>query len=246
LNNKKVLTKTANAIFLAIVLVAGTITLFSPSFMTGAQAQEYYGGKENNYENHYGKDTYKSKDSNSVIVKKINCNNVNVNVNGLEIDVLPLALANLLQGDEDERGAGSYGGGERSYGSGQSGYDNNSFKFICINNNNNTVIEAETPIEDECPEADEIESCFRQFLLDALFPNFVDELESGITVEINGQEVTLRSFEDICEALEGLTTFGELRFAVESILQEVLGFVPMNIEFFSCIAEALGIPLSHG
>ena len=70
--------------------------------------------------------------------------------------------------------------------------------------------------------------------------------ESGITVDINGQDVTLRSFEDICEALEGLTTFGELRFAVESILQEALGFVPMNIEFFSCIAEALGIPLSHG
>jgi hypothetical protein len=67
--------------------------------------------------------------------------------------------------------------------------------------------------------------------------------ESGITVDINGQDVTLRSFEDICEALEGLTTFGELRFAVESILQEALGFVPMNNEFFSCIAEALGIPI---
>ena len=75
--------------------------------MKGAQAQQGYGRMDNNYENHYGKDSYKSKD-NSVFVKKINCNNINVNINGLELDVLPPALANLLQGDEGERGAGSY------------------------------------------------------------------------------------------------------------------------------------------
>ena len=33
----------------------------------------------------YGKDNYKSKDS-SVIVKKIKCNNTNVNINGLGVN----------------------------------------------------------------------------------------------------------------------------------------------------------------
>jgi len=63
--------------------------------ITGAQAQEYY-GMDNNYENHYGKDNYKSKDSSSAIVKKINCNNINVNVNGLEFNGLPPSLGSLL------------------------------------------------------------------------------------------------------------------------------------------------------
>ena len=67
-------TKRTNAIFLLIVLVAGTFTAISPSFMTDAQAFQ----KENNYNNYesdygmnshddkksYGKDnSYPSKDS---------------------------------------------------------------------------------------------------------------------------------------------------------------------------------------
>ena len=50
----------------------------------------------------------------------------------------------------------------------------------------------------------------------------VAALESGITVEINGEEVTLRSFEDICEAVEGLT-FEELPIATAEILVEKVG-----------------------
>src|ERR671912_1933914 len=152
--------KETSAIFLAIVLVAGTIILFSPSFMTGAQAQEYYGGMENNYENHYKKDTYKSKDSNSSVnVKKIKCNNINVNVNGLELNTTSVPfLSNLLASeaqasDEGERGASSYG-------SGQSGSDND-FKFICINNNNNTVVVEEESEPETC------EECFTFFLTES-------------------------------------------------------------------------------
>jgi len=52
--NKLISIKNTNAIFLAIVLVAETITLFSSSFMKGAQAQQEY-KMDNNYENHYGK-----------------------------------------------------------------------------------------------------------------------------------------------------------------------------------------------
>src|SRR5687768_11909920 len=103
--NTTTVTTKISAAFLATVLVAGIIALSSPSFMTGAQAQEYYGMERD----------YKKSDKKDVSVKSIKCNNVNVNVNGLELNVLPPALANILSsGDEGERGAGSYGGS--SYG----------------------------------------------------------------------------------------------------------------------------------
>ena len=150
MNNKIVSTKKTISLFLAFILLAGTIALSSSLSMRDVQAQQGYDGTYNNYENDYGKDnnSYKSKDNK--IVKKVNCNNINVNANGLEQNVLPPALANLLSSgdDEDERDASSYG----RYGAGeqQSGYDNNknSFKFLCINNNNNTLIggEEEQPI----------------------------------------------------------------------------------------------------
>jgi len=142
-----------SAVFLAAILVAGTIATISPSFMTNAQAIS-----------EYGKDSYKSKDSSSVFVKKINCNNINVNVNGLEITVLPPALSGLLTDeaqavDEGQYGSSSYGSGEGSSGGGQSGYDNNSFKFVCINNNNNTVIAVnETTPQPQQPKT--CEECF--------------------------------------------------------------------------------------
>ena len=106
----------ANSVFLATVLVAGIIALSYPSFMIGAQAQQFNGMDQryNNYEPEYGQDNKynsyepeygtdygmnsydkkpygkdnsydKSKDS-SVIVKKIKCNNINVNLNG-DIDI---------------------------------------------------------------------------------------------------------------------------------------------------------------
>jgi hypothetical protein len=245
----KIVSIKINILFFSAILIAGTIALSLPSFMAGVQAQQDYGGMDNSYENYYGKDNYKSKD-NSVFVKKINCNNINANVNGLELDVLPPALANLLQGDEGDSGASSYGSGERSYGSGgQSGYDNNSFKFICINNNNNTVIaDNDDDVIDECPEAEGIEACFEQVLGEILFERFLMALEdpTGITVEINGQEVTLRSFADICSALEGLT-FAQLTIAIGDIIAGagIELTAPSLSGLIQCISTALNI-VDHG
>ncbi|HJU58676.1 MAG TPA: hypothetical protein VJ583_02930, partial [Nitrososphaeraceae archaeon] len=76
MNSKIVLTKITSAIFLAIVLVTGTIAISSQSlFMTEAQAQQYYNGMDNN-------NYYKSKDSNSksVNINKIKCINDNINI----------------------------------------------------------------------------------------------------------------------------------------------------------------------
>ena len=75
-------------------MVAGTFVAISPSFMIGVHAQQYgMDQKYNSYEPDYGMDnsyddkqsygkdnSYPSKDSSSVSVKKIKCNNINVNV----------------------------------------------------------------------------------------------------------------------------------------------------------------------
>ena len=135
-----------------MILVTGTIALsFSlSSFITAANAQgqpSYYNVMDNsNYKKSYDKDNRdKSKDSNSVIVKKINCNNINVNVNGLELIALPTALNSLLTGEAQATDEGQYGASSYGSSGGESGYDNNLFKFVCINNNNNTVIGGEQP-----------------------------------------------------------------------------------------------------
>ena len=139
--NKIILKKTTNAIFLAVVLIAGTFAAISPTFIIGVNAQsESFNYGYNSYEQEsYGKDKDKSKDSNSVSIKKLKCNNINVNINGfngVEVGTLPTALTGLATdeaqaSDEGEVGASSFGSGGGSDGrpSGQG-----SDKW-CINNN---------------------------------------------------------------------------------------------------------------
>ena len=98
------------------------------------------------------------------------------------------------------------------------------------------------PPVDECPEGEEIEACFKEFLFEGQFPTLVAALESGITVEINGEEVTLRSFEDIDEAVEGLT-FEELPTAIREILVEAGLSPPFDLNILIGIAEAIDIPI---
>ena len=118
------LTKKSNALFFAALLLVGTIAASSPLFMLVAQAEPYYG---------------MDKDRKVVSVSSLKCNNINVNVNGLELEILPSALSALLTGEEADASAYSYGSGTGNYGSGQSSSEND-FRFICINNNNNNNI----------------------------------------------------------------------------------------------------------
>ncbi len=273
--SKIISTTKINACFLAIVFLAGTFAAITPSFIIGvnAQAEPDYGmdqrynsyepdyGMDNSYDNKqsYGKDSNsydKSKDSSSTIVKKEKCNNINVNINGfngIELgDAVPTSTLNGLATDDEaqaaagegEVGGSSFGSGSGSDGGGRpSGSDTDS--RICINNNEFNVVE-ESPVEDECPEADEIKSCFEEHLVNDQFPRLVDALNSpaGVTVVINGEEVTLRSFDDICEALKGLTTFEDLKDAIIDILKAAFGQGEPTIStLFTCIAEALHIPV---
>lgn len=218
--SKIVSTKT-NAIFLAAILIAGTIAAISQSFIIGAQAQEYYGMERD----------YKKLDKKDVSVKSIKCNNVNVNVNGLELNVLPPSLDSLLSsGDEGERGAASYGSG------GQSGYDNNSFKFICINNNNNTVIGGE-----EVPEIPEIpelcEECFgANSALQTELLDFLVEFEGRLGFSIS----TTDGVREIREAFEigpETDTIEQLCAQIENSAEE-LG-VPLSDELIDFVFSAI-------
>jgi hypothetical protein len=152
---KIILKNTTSAIFLTIVLVAGTFVAISPSFMIVANAQQYgMDQKYNSYEPDYGMDRYDDKQSyekdnsydkskDSVTVKKVKCNNINVNVNG-DINIGPSqalgALATEAQGaDEGANRANSVG----SDGGRPSGSESDS-RFVCIDNNDNVVVEKES------------------------------------------------------------------------------------------------------
>ena len=143
-------TERTNAIFLLIVLVAGTFTAISP-FMTGAQAFQME-NNYNNYESDYGTNSYddkqsygedngyhKSKDSSSYV----KCNNINANVNGfngVEIGRLPTDLNGLATdetqaSDEGEVGANTLENGGGSDGGGRPSGSDSNIKFVCIYNN---------------------------------------------------------------------------------------------------------------
>ena len=104
-------------------------------------------GKDNSYD--------KSKDSSSVTVKKFKCNNINVNVNGFNGATLPTALIGLATddeaqaADEGEVGASTLGNGGENDGGRPSGSDSDT-RFVCIDNNDNVVVEE--PISELCEE----------------------------------------------------------------------------------------------
>ena len=90
---------------------------------------------------------------------------------------------------------------------------------------------------------------FEEFLDEGQFPAFVEALESGITVKINGQEFTLTSFDDIClafETLEGLSIF-EVREALTAIIVAIIvegAGLPFPDNFSGlaeCISATIGI-----
>lgn len=164
------ITKT-NAVFLATVLVAGIIALSYPSYMVGAQAQEYgmdqrynnyepeygqdnqYNSYEPQYGQDYGMDSYDKKpygkdnsyDKSSVTVKKNKCNNINVFLNG-DISVSPISDLGALAADAQAKDEGANGNDGRGNDGRSSGHDSNS-GFVCINKNTNIDKSAEAPEE---------------------------------------------------------------------------------------------------
>ena len=187
--------KTNNAIFLAALLVLGTIATILPSI----QAQPYYKDTYQPEYPSYGKDSYKSKDSSSVSINKLKCINNNVNINGNntgDINVGNSGSSASRPGTDDEGylGVGSSGG---NYGE---GYDNNGYKkqkdqrFTCIiNNNNNTIVTVNATDDNETtPEVPlTCEECFEASGLQEEIDNSLATL-GGFGIEIgSGEEITI-------------------------------------------------------
>ena len=128
-----------------------------------------------------------------------------------ELDGLPPSLGGLLnggEGDEGQYGANSYG----SYDGQQSGYDNNknSFKFVCINNNNNTVIVREEPVLPIPPVVNECEECLGaditvQAAIEGFLVNLVEDFEVSFDEEIIFIPEDVDTIEQLCPLLEGHT-----------------------------------------
>jgi hypothetical protein len=135
--SKIISAKKTNAVFLATVLVAGTIAASTPWFMFEAQAEPYY--KMDN----------DRKSDRNVSVSSLKCNNINVNVNGLSLEVFPPFLSDsglAAEATEGNTDANSFADNGANGGS-----EINDFRFICINNNNNTVITEEEELVPPIP-----------------------------------------------------------------------------------------------
>ena len=98
--------------------------------MIGAQAEPYY--EMDRDKKSHGKD---------VKIKNVKCNNINVNVNGLELDIFPPFLGGDVA-DETAEGTSD----ASSFADNGDASKINNFRFFCINNNNNIVIGGEEPI----------------------------------------------------------------------------------------------------
>jgi hypothetical protein len=136
-------------LFLASLLIAGTIVAIfqSSSFMT-----EVHAALSADYEKMMMMDddnnNYKSKDP--TLYKKnddINCNNFNLNANGLNVNEIPESLRNLIAPESIEESqteledssidSSTYGNDEKRFGS---YFDKKDFVYKCINNNDNKQI----------------------------------------------------------------------------------------------------------
>ena len=94
---------------------------------------------------------------------------------------------------------------------------------------------------DQCGE--DVEACFKRLLTQSQFEQLSEALDSptGVKVDVLGSEVTLRSFEDICSALEPFTSsLTKFDKGLLDILGDILN-PPLNINsaLLSCVYEAV-------
>ncbi|HEX2231292.1 MAG TPA: hypothetical protein VHG34_03805, partial [Nitrososphaeraceae archaeon] len=125
----------------SIIIFIGLLTFllpFGPSMSnSNVMAFEGYGYEADQYENYAmdmaNEDYYESEDKD--IIKKIKCNNINSNFNGLDIDTLNINLPNGLETNQvnQELLESIFENGQRNDNYGYR--TNGNFDFDCINNN---------------------------------------------------------------------------------------------------------------
>jgi hypothetical protein len=171
----------------------------------------------NSYEqNSYSKDRDydKSKDNRSDLIKKLKCNNINANLNNVDATFGSPAdtdggadTALAAQGGEALSTNGLMNGGGRD---GERNFEReNDFSFVCINNNDNTVIGDVEPISDLCEECFAINSTL-QTAIEELLANFDGVGVAGVvtTDGVNeiGESITfgpqIDTIEKLCTQIE--------------------------------------------
>ena len=271
LNSKIISLKSSSAIFLATLLVVGTIAIILPS----VQAQPYemnngYGSYEpqpeytnnnsyepkypsylKNYKQEYSSDNsyYDSNDIKSVI-NKLKCINNNLNINGNNAG--DVNIGNKGQGYSGgySSNGGGYNGNEGIY---DNGYDNKRDKgFECIINNNNTNTNIVTGgggnITDGNGNEPETtcEECFAQVLNSSELARLQVVLGNGIDViiTIGTPQIEINSLGELCDVLENLT--GAQVVSVVTQILAAVGIILTPAEFnelVTCIGTALGITI---
>lgn len=174
------------AIFLAATLVTGIFAMISPSFID----VEASGDKRD----------YKHKDrhakSNGVNVKFI-CNQNNIDVGGIGIDLQTRDIASALtgaqaqqeEGGNQELSANSMQNGERNHGERGQGFNGKNIIFICNNNNGGGNV---PPVDVEFCEDCFITTNNGGFVPPGQLRNIVEFLDERFNADL----------EDLCEAIE--------------------------------------------
>jgi hypothetical protein len=160
-------------------------------------------------------DREKKEDKKSVSVISLKCNNINVNVNGLELDVFPPFLGGEVAATtaDSETDTNSFAAGN-----GADGSKINDFRFICINNNNNTVIGAE---EEPEPPVDDLEPTCEECFTDNL-----DSEQEQYLLTNNGPADT---FTGLCQFLQENSNNPSESFSVVITLQSIPGITPEQV-----------------
>ena len=249
--NKIVSTKTS-AILLATVLVAGVFAIYSPLTVYG---QDYSHNYQQDYDSSYYQSdprmddlSHSDKKHSDKKGQSANCDNTNVNLNDInQIQRQNQAVGNTIDTAATLNGESLTGEETLNALTGNGGplvnIDRNIVN-ICINSNDNTLTGTFTSTQTQTPLppcAEDVEACFAENLSDSVeFATLTAALENGLDVVIEGEPLTLNSFEDICSALEGLT-FEQLRQAIIEIIVKA-GIDILHFNLLTCIAEALDIP----
>ena len=205
----------------------------------------------------YGKDRDSDKSKDSVSIKKVKCNNINLNLNGITIG----AGGNTTNGgsdgsdgtDDASIGAASLSGNGDStgYGNGERNHKfvdkKDGFVFVCINNNNNVAGGGNAT---DGNATDACEDCFAQNLNATEFAAVEAALAAGIDIEVVDTivvpvpTVEISSFAELCALIEANP------LQLTTILQQVLDAAgletldtPTFMAIVDCIATALDIEI---
>jgi hypothetical protein len=229
--------------FLAIVLVLGTVAFTAPSFMTNVQATS---DREKDYDHDEDKKSYdkddrdydksKKESSSSVSIKKVKCNNINVNLNGLDVEIgVPngngpvngdVAVAQEAEDDEESESNSIETNNDKSHeGRDRQSDSNKDSKIVCINNNNNIVVGEE-------PEPPTCEECFTTVLTD-------EELEDLIQAFEEDSEGFISSLNDLCEFITENVEFADFRAFISDRLLVLGGDVGISEDKINKILDCL-------